>query len=140
MPGIAYPSLAQNSAAPSIQQNAEKQIEAITPQLPPQERILTGENDIVILMPRKFFTAKLDSGFTYLTNAYSSDNNKKHDSVFNENLSLKFQTLIAEKYTVFADAGAFAARHALFTELNYDGIAGNIGVRVPAGPWTIGMG
>ncbi len=138
--GFVRPGFAQEGSASGIEQRVGKQLQKLEPQLPPEELILTGEDDLVLLRRRKFFTVKLDSSFGYVSNAYSSDDNKKHDEVVNENLSLRFETKIAEKYTVFADAGAFLARHVRFTDLNYDGVTGNLGARVPSGPWTFGFG
>ena len=138
--GFVRPGFAQEGSASGIEQRVGKQLQKLEPQLPPEELILMGKDDILLLRRRKFFTVKLDSSFSYLTNPYFSNDKKNPDGVSNENLSLRFETKIAEKYTVFADASAFLARHVRFTELNYDGAMVALGARIPSGPWTFGLG
>ncbi len=120
----------------------EQRIEQLRPPaerpLTPEEAILTGKEDIVLLRRAKLFTLRAEAGYSFTNNAFLSDDFKDHDRIFLPSLALRAGTRIAERYNVFAEVEVFAARYNDNPELDFDGFTGRLGGEMPLGDWLVG--
>ncbi len=120
----------------------EQRIEQLRPPaerpLLPEEAILTGKEDIVLLRRAKLFTLRAEAGYSFTNNAFLSDDLKDSDRIFLPSLTLRAGTRIAERYDVFAEVEAFAARYDDNPELDFDSFTGRLGGEMPLGDWLVG--
>jgi len=129
-------SMAQSVDAPSIERRLTLPEGPPTYQISPEERFLTGKDDLVILKRRELFTLSATLGPSYSSNAFLSDANKQGDIVVNGAANFRAETVIDQRYTVFADAALSIARHDDFSQLDYDAVAAGFGGSMPSGLWT----
>ena len=120
----------------------EQRIEDLRPPteapLTPEEAILTGREDIVLLRRAKLFTLSATAGYRFTNNAFLSDDLRDSDHIFLPALALRAGTRIAERYDVFAEVQAFAARYEENSELGFDGFTGRLGGEMPVEDWLLG--
>lgn len=107
--------------------------------IPPGELNLTGQEDIVLLKYREFFTLSANAGATYTTNAFSSDANKTDDLVYDAGFNARFSTQIAQRYDVFASVGTGISRYEEHNALDYNSLNAQAGVETPIGPYRAGL-
>lgn len=134
--GISYPAMAQNTQA-----NIEERIDLLnTTGLPtierPDEAILTGREDLVLLMKRKLFEAYFNPSFQYTNNAFLSNSNRQSDKAATLTAGLRFSTLVANKVNLFADLSMTSAKYQTFDQLDYNVIQGSLGAAYSNGPWV----
>ncbi len=130
------PAWAQTSD--TIQQRFQQLRPRVEAPLPPEEAILTGKEDIVLLRRAKLFTLRADAGYRFTNNAFLSDDFKDSDRIFQPSLTLRVGTRIAERYDVFAEVQAFAARYEDNSVLDFDAFTGRLGGEMPLGDWLLG--
>lgn len=135
MAGVAQ---AQAPGADTIEQRMQQLRPPSERALPPEEAILTGKEDLVLLQRRKLFTLSGNAEYRYTDNAFLSDDFRESDQIFSPNVGLRVATRIAERYDVYAEAQAYAARYKEHPELDFDGFTGRIGGEMPAGSWLLG--
>ncbi len=122
----------------TIQQRFQQLRPRVEAPLPPEEAILTGKEDIVLLRRAKLFTLRADAGYRFTNNAFLSDDFKDSDRIFQPSLTLRVGTRIAERYDVFAEVQAFAARYEDNSVLDFDAFTGRLGGEMPLGDWLLG--
>lgn len=128
--------MAQVGDAPSIERRLTTPGALPSFELTPEESILTGKDDLVILKRREFFTFNASLAPRYTSNAFLSDDNRQGDVVLDGAANLRAETVIDQRYAVFADAGYLLARHDDLTQLNYDALTAGFGGSMPSGKWT----
>ena len=128
--------MAQVGDAPSIERRLTTPGGLPSFALTPEESILTGKDDLVILKRRDFFTLEGSLTPRFSSNAFLSDANRQSDIVLDGAASLRAETVIDQLYKVSADAGLSLARHDDLTQLNYDAFTAGLGGSVPSGNWT----
>jgi hypothetical protein len=134
--GGAIPTYAQDQ-----QTNIEGRVDALTSGAPriverPDEAILTGREDLVLLMKRQLFEAYINPSFQYTNNAFLSNANRESDKMASLTGGLRFSTVVANKFNVFADLSMTGARYQSFDQLNYNIIQGSVGASYVNGPWV----
>lgn len=107
--------------------------------VPAQEAILTGDNDLILLQRRKFFTLEASVDYTHTSNAFLSDNRRDSDFVVDINASARAATQIASRYDLFAEATVGTARYADNTSLDYDNFGVQMGAAMPVGNYNVGV-
>ena len=122
----------------TIQQRIEQLRPRVEAPLPPEEAILTGKEDIVLLRRAKLFTLRADAGYVFTDNAFLSDDLKDDDRIFQPSLTLRAGTRIAERYDVFAEVPAFAARYEDNPVLDFDAFTVRLGGEMPVEDWLLG--
>ena len=122
----------------TIQQRIEQLRPPVEAPLPPEEAILTGKEDIVLLRRAKLFTLRADAGYVFTNNAFLSDDLKDDDRIFQPSLTLRAGTRIAERYDVFAEVQAFAARYEDNPVLDFDAFTVRLGGEMPVEDWLLG--
>ncbi len=132
--------LAQTGDAPSIERRLTLPDRPPTFEVTPEERVLTGKDDLVLLRRRNFVTLSADFGPRYSSNAFLSDSRGEDDVAVDGAVGVKAETVIDGRYTVFATGGYAVARYNRFSQLDYDSLSGGIGGRMPAGPWNFSLG
>ena len=132
--------VAQTGSAPSIERRLTLPDGPPTFEVTPEERVLTGKDDLVLLRRRKFVTLSADLSPRYSSNAFLSDSRGDGDVAVNGAVGLRAETVIDQRYAVFATAGYAVARYNRFSQLDYDSLSGGIGARMPDGPWTYSLG
>jgi hypothetical protein len=131
---------AQTGAAPSIERRLTAPSGPPRLDVPAEERILTGRDDLVILRRREFFTLSATTSPRYSSNAFLSDARGDGDVAIEGAANARVETVIAERYTVSADLGYAVARYDRFGELDYDSLSAGIAGRIPDGPWNFSLG
>lgn len=108
--------------------------------VPPEEYLLTGRDDLMLLQERKFFTLSATGRTTFTNNAYLSDQVRKSDTVVDGKVSGKVATKIAQTYDVYAELGAIGSRYMHQQALGYNGITANVGGEAPINDkWRVGV-
>ena len=133
--GLAW---AQTGSVDTIEQRIQQLRPPAALALPPEEAILTGREDVVLLRRRKLFTLSANAGYRFTDNAFLSDEFRESDQIFEPTLTLRAATRIAERYEVFAEVRGFAARYQDNSELDFDGFTGRLGGEMPVDSWLIG--
>ncbi|MFN4089086.1 MAG: hypothetical protein ACK4QW_08600 [Alphaproteobacteria bacterium] len=95
--------------------------------------------EILLLREREFFTAAVTGGANYTSNAFLSDRDRQNDVFVSLDASLQAATVIAERFEVFAEFGAFALRYAENSELNVNGVRGRVGVSTTVEGFNLGF-
>lgn len=108
-------------------------------EIPADEALLTGKDDLVLLQERKFFSVNANLRSTFTNNAYLSNQVRKSDLVTDGSLTGRFATRIDQTYDVYAEAGVLASRYANQHGLGYNGITAGIGGEAPVGKLRVGM-
>jgi len=109
-------------------------------EIPPEERILTGEDDLVLLRRRKFFTVSALYNPRYTTNAFLTDLRRDGDFIHQGSASLLANTVIAERYGVYAKATGYLARYVENSVLDYTGLTGELGGQIPIKSYRLALG
>lgn len=94
-----------------------------------EDRFVTGKGDLLLLEEPDLWTVRSDSTLNVTDNAFLSDDRKEDDVYFTELAWVRFNTVIAQKYLVFADAGVTVTRYNDNSELDNDTIFVRGGVR-----------
>ena len=128
--------IAQVGAAPSIERRLTKPGGPPSFEITPEERILTGKDDLVILKRREFFTLNASLTPRYSSNVFLTHAKRESDVVLNGAAILRAETVIDQRFAVFADAGYSLARHGFFTQLDYDNFSAGFGGSMSSGKWT----
>jgi hypothetical protein len=134
---LVVPALAQDPGQ-TIERRLPEDLR-LPPGVPAEELILTGEDDLVLLRPRRFFTASADLGTRFTNNAFLSNDRRHGDVVLSGQANLRAETRLAERYTVFAEGGAFLARYNSNPVLDYDGLTASVGGSLPVEAWTLAL-
>lgn len=87
----------QELGTQTIEQRAHQAQEASTVAIPPEELILPGEEDLVLLRRPKLFTIESNSSYQFTDNAFLSDKSKTHDHVLSQSILLRAGTRIARR-------------------------------------------
>ena len=132
------------AVAQDQQANIEERVGSITSTSPrvierPDEAILTGREDLVLLMKRKLFELYLNPSFQYTNNAFLSNNNRDSDKMASLAGGVSFSTLVANKVNLFADLSMVAARYQHYDQLDYNVIQGSVGAGYNSGPWVTSL-
>ena len=131
--------VAQVGDAPSIERRLTAPGGLPSFEITPEESILTGKDDLVILKRRDFFTLNANIAPNFTSNAFLSDANKHSDIVLNSAASIRAATVIDQRYSVSADAGLSTARHRNLSQLNYDTFSAGFGGSVRSEQWTYSL-
>jgi hypothetical protein len=116
---------------PNIEERA-RPTEPVSPlSVPPEELILTGQNDIVLLEQRQLFELDASSGFNFTNNAFLSNQHRVGDIVFNNAASMRAATTIDQTYDVYASADVATSSHAINPVLDFDDLGGSVGTEFP---------
>ncbi|MEJ0062272.1 MAG: hypothetical protein WDO70_03490 [Alphaproteobacteria bacterium] len=107
--------------------------------LTPEESMLTGHDDLVVLQKRKLFQISANTRETYTTNAFLSDELKHDDFVFDGNVAARAGTRIAQRVDVFAETNLFTSQYAKNHQLSYNGYGGGVGAATSAGKFQFGL-
>lgn len=137
-------SFAGNASAQDQQSTIEQRVESLSQQLPsifirPDEKVLTGREDLVLLIKRKLFEAYISPSYQFTNNVFLSNNNRDSDDIFTLNGGLRFSTLVANKVNLFADFSVTGARYSDQSQLNYNAIQGALGVGYMYGVWSTSL-
>lgn len=97
----------------------------------PEESILTGRDDILLLKPRKLFEVYAEPGYRFTTNAFLSDQFKHADNYFLGTVGGRVGTRVDQKVDIFADAKLFSARYEKNPVLDYDAGQASLGAEMP---------
>ena len=92
--GLAW---AQTGSVDTIEQRIQQLRPPAVLALPPEEAILTGREDVVLLRRRKLFTLSANAGYRFTDNAFLSDEFRESDQIFEPTLTLRAATRIAER-------------------------------------------
>lgn len=92
---------------------------------------LASDEALIVLRPRKIFTLQAFSSYRFTSNAFLSDEFRDHDHVLEQSVTAFAASRIAERLDVFANTGVFMGRYARNSELDYDGVYGELGATVP---------
>lgn len=111
----------------SIVNRLEQAREGTLPALPPGARSLTGREDLVILRQRQFFTLSAGLGLRWTNNAFNAAVDPQWDLITDRQVSLRYENVIAERYTIFAQAAYIGTRYVSFEELGVDAVIGSVG-------------
>ncbi len=102
----------------------------------PDEGVLTGREDLVLLVKRKLFEAYLSPSAQYTNNAFLSERNSKDDRLISLTGGLRASTVIDNLFSVFADLSMTGTRYDKHEQLDYNVIQGAVGVGYGSGPWV----
>lgn len=114
-----------------IEQQLRPELPPPSVTLPPEEAILTGREDLVLLQRREIFYLNARGGFEYTTNAFFSNDFKSDDIRLDLRVAGGVQTKVAQTVDVFADFSAATSRYDENGSLNYDVFGANVGLQVP---------
>ena len=134
--GLAPPAAAQ--ADLTIDERLERTLPGPAGPLPPDEAILTGREDIVLLEERMFFTAFLSASETVTSNPSLTSSGSDVDAFFSYNAGLRAATVIDETYRVSAELSMYGAQYAENEALDYAGFGAALAADRSFGPYTAG--
>lgn len=132
-------SRAQELGTLTIDQRAQQAQSAPKVTIPPEELILTGEEDLVLLRRPKLFALESNSSYQFTDNAFLSDKIKTHDHVLNQSLLVRTGTRIAQRVDVFLSGSGFLSRYQRNQGLDFNGVTGSAGANLPIGRWNFGL-
>lgn len=101
----------------------------------PDEGVLTGREDLVLLIKRKLFEAYLTPSAQYTNNAFLADKKTKDDRLASLTGGLRVSTVIDNSLNVFADVSMTGARYNKYDQLDYNVIQGVVGAGYNRGSW-----
>ncbi len=133
-----------NVSAQDQQSTIEQRVESLSQQLPsvfirPDEKALTGREDLILLIKRKLFEGYLSPSYQFTNNVFLSNNSRNNDSIFTLNGGVRFSTLVANKVNLFADLSVMLARYNDQNQLDYNAIQGVLGVSYAYGSWSTSL-
>ncbi|MEM6811812.1 MAG: hypothetical protein AAF549_05025 [Pseudomonadota bacterium] len=120
-------------------QNTENNIEqriTITPRTPlidimrEDEPLLTGREDLILLIRPKLFTAYITPSIQYTDNAFLNDQNKENDLITNLKAGIQFDTIIDNRINFFSGLSISAAQYQDNSSLDYSFIEGSVGGQI----------
>lgn len=129
----------QELGTQTIEQRAQQVQETPTVAISPEELILTGEEDLVLLRRPKLFSVESSSSYQFTDNAFLSDKSKTHDHVLSQSLLLRAGTRIARRMDVFVSGSGFLSRYLRNQGLDFNGITGSAGASVPLDRWVMSL-
>lgn len=135
--GLAPPAAAQ-TADLTIDERLERTLPGPIEPLAPEEAILTGREDIVLLEAREFFTVFAATSVTTTSNPSLANVSPDFDTFFSYNTGARASTEIAETYRISAEISTFGAQYAENEALEYAGIGAGLAVDRSFGPYTLG--
>ncbi|MCG8355842.1 MAG: hypothetical protein MI920_09745 [Kiloniellales bacterium] len=135
--GLAPPAAAQ-TADLTIDERLERTLPGPIEPLSPDEAILTGREDIVLLEEREFFTVFAAALASVTSNPSLSNTSSGFDTFFSYNTGARVSTEIAETYRVSAELSTFGAQYADNEALEYAGFGAGLAVDRSFGPYTVG--
>jgi hypothetical protein len=133
---LALAAAAGPARAQAVDTSIEQRVRPVQPVaplgVPPEELILTGRNDLVLLRERQLFELHAGAGVSFTDNAFLSDQRKVSDTIFSASAGLRAATRVGQLVDVFADLTLLTSRYAKNGSLSFDAIAGSLGAEVPA--------
>ena len=135
--GLVPPAVAQTPDL-TIDERLERTLPGPTEPLSPDEAILTGREDIVLLEEREFFTLFVSALASVTSNPSLSNVSPDFDTLFSYNTGARVSTEIAETYRVSAELSTFGAQYAENEALEYAGFGAALAVDRSFGPYTVG--
>lgn len=105
----------------------------------PDEGVLTGREDLVLLIKRKLFEAYLTPAVQYTNNAFLADKKAKDDRLASLTGGMRVSTVIDNSLNVFADVSMTGARYDKYDQLDYNVIQGAIGAGYSRGSWSTSL-
>ncbi len=141
---IGMPAMCGHAFAQDGQSNIQERIDSLGLSSPaqmmrPDEGVLTGREDLVLLIKRKLFEAYLTPSVQYTNNAFLADKNRKDDRLASLTGGLRVSTVIDNSLNVFADVSMTGARYDKYDQLDYNVIQGVVGAGYNRGSWVTSL-
>ena len=128
---IAFAATVQAAPQDAIDQRLEDVRVSGISEVPPDETMLTGRDDLMLLQERKLFTLSASADTVFTNNAYLSNQLRRSDTIFDAQVNGRLATTIAQKYDVYAQAGILTSQYTHHQELGYNGISASLGGEAP---------
>ena len=125
---------------PGIEERVRPEAPVSPLTVPPEELILTGQHDIVLLQQRQLFELHAASNVSFTDNGFLSDQHRVADAVFNNSAGLRAATQIGETVDVYAGFDVASQRHAVSSGLDFDDFAGSFGAGFPVNVLRLDFG